>query len=359
MAAGYNVRGVDVTKLFRRAFHLRFVTGFIPNMLLTYRDVRAFWRTHQFMAEAFERMNGLGLSDLLYVLWALCNSALMPDRVLDVLEDPAATEADQQSAVAMSQQQLFNRGYSTRLHDSKAFAKEVAGRAALFHVSLAGTPPVGASLDAAVSWLTVTPKVQSQISLWSSGPYNPLIPHGAAICIDLAAIPFVLHSLFFRVRDAEGEKGTIFEQEFRRGLQAAGLRSSMPAKYTRPTVKSAKLMRAYGSGRACISSNALLRNGRSTSKSARGARSPTGRRRYRRKSLRRSRCATSLSNTRRARTTIFNGRLPSRRSLLVRLSNGFGHETAVCGRARCRGSCRPARSLHAEETRGLSQATRA
>jgi hypothetical protein len=108
------------------------------------------------------------------------------------------------------------------VYDSKAFAKEVAGRAALFHVSLAGTPPVGASLDAAVSWLTVTPRVQSQISLWSSGPYNPLIPHGAAICIDLAAIPFVLHSLFFRVRDAEGEKGTIFEQEFLRGLQAAG-----------------------------------------------------------------------------------------------------------------------------------------
>jgi hypothetical protein len=222
LAAGYNVGSMDVTELFRRVFKLHFVTGFVPNMLLTYRDVRTFWRTHQFMAEAFEKANGLGLSDLLYVLWALCNSALMPDRVLNVLEDPAATEADKRSAVAMSQQQLFSRGYSTRLYESEGFAKEVAGRAALFGVSLDATPPASVSLDAAVSWLTLTPKTQSQISLWSSGPYSPVIPHGAAICIDLAAVPFVLQSLFYGVRDKDGEKGTIFEEEFRRGLQSAG-----------------------------------------------------------------------------------------------------------------------------------------
>jgi hypothetical protein len=74
-----------------------------------------------------------------------------------------------------------------------------------------------------ISRLTLSEDKQQQISLWSGGPQQVLVPvtndHHAVI---LQGIPQLLSTLFYKTAHEQTEKGTVFEEAFRQALSERG-----------------------------------------------------------------------------------------------------------------------------------------
>lgn len=214
--AEYNVREVDLAPAIAQAFKVRLYPEFVPNFLLDATSIEDFWRAHEFMADAYRRATGMEMNAMLLVLWALSSHVFLPNRVLDAVADGSATwnEAHYHGVI-----HTHMRAYGTLQYDINSFADGIIARAERFGPDLGVGATDAASIKACIERLTHTPAIQRAMAIWSTGPYLPIVPYGDdAVVIDLCALIFVLRSLFYRVRDETGEKGTAFEEEFRRAL---------------------------------------------------------------------------------------------------------------------------------------------
>jgi hypothetical protein len=71
---------------------------------------------------------------------------------------------------------------------------------------------------------TLTQQNQANISLWSGGPQYVLISAGIHHAVLLHGVPRMLATLFFRMAHDQGQRGTHFEQAFRRALTSRGFK---------------------------------------------------------------------------------------------------------------------------------------
>jgi hypothetical protein len=198
------------------------VAEFYPNFLLDSLDITEFWRAHAFMAEPYENKWARRLDSLLIALWGLSNHVCFPNRLLDVFA--GAEQVHENERTLLQRQafiQLVKRAYSTIAYGGyEEMARNIAARCRVFHVDLDAGASVEDNVMPNLRYLTHAKDLQRQMSIWSGGPFLPVIPHGNAVVIDLVSITYVLLTMFFQVRDRHGEKGTVFEQEVRSALLA-------------------------------------------------------------------------------------------------------------------------------------------
>jgi hypothetical protein len=176
------------------------------------------------MASPYAAKWGRRLDSLLVTLWGLSNHVWFPNRLLEAVAAGADIgEAERNLVSNQAMIQLVKRAYSTITYsDAMEMARNIAIRCAVFKISLQAGDSEEENVTANLRYLALGVDVQRRMSIWSSGPFLPLIPHGSATVIDIVAFTYVLSTLFYQVRDRDGEKGQVFEQELTTALIASG-----------------------------------------------------------------------------------------------------------------------------------------
>jgi hypothetical protein len=114
---------------------------------------------------------------------------------------------------------VMRRGYEVLNADPDRLVPEICARIKL------GFPDLEASTEEVrkvVERLVLAPAAQDSISFWSGGPRYLIVPAGVHHAVDLQGIPILLNTLFVRLSHDQSHRGTVFEEAFRRALQARG-----------------------------------------------------------------------------------------------------------------------------------------
>jgi hypothetical protein len=221
LLAYHNVEGLKHDEVVRNAFGVE-DKNFVPNFVPWPTSVAAFWKNHKFMAQAFEQTNGLSMESVLFCLWGISSQALVPDRSLAIILNPKTSMSRRMSETASAMHHLLMRGYLNSANDDAAFEADVNNRAQVFKLALPTIPLPLADVKKALKWLSLDAHSQNLMSIWSAGPYLPIIPHANTRVFDTVAVEHVLHSLLFKVRDDVQQKGNVFEIGFRQALADDG-----------------------------------------------------------------------------------------------------------------------------------------
>ena len=193
---------------------------FISNFTPAYFDVVRFYNVHVFLEAAFTVRKGYSLKALLACLWALQEIVLFPAQFFDFEreeDEPLAADDPMLPTVI----NFFQRGYGLWLAGGeKTIVGEIMSRLEVFNFALrdVSEPHVAACIPA----LALSKESQDDVALWSGGPRFPLVPFADGFVVDLQGFPRLLYSAFVGIRDAVGERGTVFEEELRLALDAKG-----------------------------------------------------------------------------------------------------------------------------------------
>jgi len=218
-------------------------SNFVQNFSLSFTDILQFWNSHKFMATAFRQTHSIRLSVMLSTLWWMGNRAMITDGATEVLFNPYLNDEQKEAVITDAFNHLLSRGYTTMPNDEE-IGLEFHARMKHFGTNLEQPAPENDEISRAIKWLTLTPDVQNRMSIWSSGPYLPIIPHGNAFVVDFVALPYITQNMFVRVRgnnSANKEKGKIFEEEFLMALKRSGLQLAFSGEIEDPNVKVRKL----------------------------------------------------------------------------------------------------------------------
>jgi hypothetical protein len=190
---------------------------FVPNFLIGTFDLDGFRKAHVFLSEPFKRKSGIPLDAYFLCCWAFANFAISDDA--GYLESQDGLERLEQGELFMSVLHLMQRAYivladpSTLADDIVALSKDYEGL------------PFACDredVERCLQSLTLSQASRSQIGLWSGGRRFPLVPHGSAVIVDYEGFSPLLLSLFVGVQYEQTERGSIFEDSFRRALEAEG-----------------------------------------------------------------------------------------------------------------------------------------
>jgi hypothetical protein len=209
----YNVLRLSPVKLLRRV-GIHVDEGYVSNFLFISLDARRYLEAHGFLSDAFREHHGYSLEAFVATLQAIAHFVWFP-RIYFLAE----TDEIRQQVFRNTLMNILQRGY--RVFD---FNPDEVVPVLLPYVEefCPGANVTEAELRAVLERLTLTPKSQAAISLWSSGPRYVLITAGAHQAVDLQGVPMMLTTLFVGVAHKQGHRGTIFEEAFRRALRDRG-----------------------------------------------------------------------------------------------------------------------------------------
>ena len=135
------------------------------------------------------------------------------------LENQDGIERSEQGELFMSVVHLMQRAYTviayrnTLADDFLGLSKDYEGSPFACDRS---------AVERCLQSLTLSPGGRSQIGLWSGGKRFPLIPHGTVRIVDYEGFSPLLLGLFVGIQYEQGERGSVFEDSFRRALIAEG-----------------------------------------------------------------------------------------------------------------------------------------
>jgi hypothetical protein len=210
----YNAHRISPVKFFRK-LGLRIAGDYASNFLPALFNVRRYLEAHRFLSEAFRARHGYSMEAFVGTLWALAHVVFFPRTML-----LANTEDSRREMFGKNLMNVLQRGYSVFGDDPDKAVPVLLERIEAF---LPGISVTEAEVRAVLDRLTLNPASQAEISLWSGGPRYMLIPAGSEQTVDLQGMPMMLATLFFRVAHDQGQRGTVFEEAFRRALTDRGL----------------------------------------------------------------------------------------------------------------------------------------
>jgi hypothetical protein len=183
----------------------------VPNFELAPINLEAFQLGNQFAGGEFARRTGFTLLDLAYCLRTISTLVISPPDAQELRRRalPVSDDGPMFASILNVSQRGYGifAGSSDRLAD---WAVAIANEA-------------GFLLDRAAAvrcleHMTLTVDSRQFIGLWSRGRRFPLIPIRGGFMIDLEAIGGFLLTLFVRVPDPEGQRGSTFEAVWRLAL---------------------------------------------------------------------------------------------------------------------------------------------
>jgi hypothetical protein len=186
------------------------------NFLVTQFDIKPFKDAHLFLADAFKKATGTTLDSYLLCLWALSNVGFFPARVLFGSGGGEKTDAAFSRRFALNLINMMQRSYLAFDNDWSALVDEIIFRISNFSES--GFSCERSDVESCMNQLLLTENSRDSISLWSGGRRFPLVKFANAIVIDVEGIPAILRSLFYRIQYEQSDRGSIFEEAFRRAL---------------------------------------------------------------------------------------------------------------------------------------------
>jgi len=196
--ASYNVTHVPLRRIFPSA--KLYSKEYVTNFLLGFMDTKAYVATHSFISQPFRDKNGFAFETVLLLLLVASHWAVMgrmdtsdENRLLEILRN------------------VLQRGYVVTPTGSGELANEFAS--ALANRGIKSISPEEIRLI--IASLSLTDTLQKRLSLWTGGPRPLFIPYKRHWLFDLAAIPWILETLFVGVRYDATARGYSFEQAFR------------------------------------------------------------------------------------------------------------------------------------------------
>lgn len=176
-----------------------------------------FWDANGFLADQFYKANGVRLDALMYLLCAFSASAVIPLRLID----SNASSEEAEAVFDANRMNLEFRAYILRNSEKNAIIDEAIAIAGAIDNKV--PPPTAEDIETAFDFLCYAESKSNTVSLWAGGRKYPIIPYGGNLLFDLAAVLGWLEGLFFGVRNNVGEKGTKFEEIFRRYIRSENL----------------------------------------------------------------------------------------------------------------------------------------
>lgn len=194
-----------------------FKNDFSPNYLPAYIAVDKFYDSHKYLEKFFEKKHGFGLKEF-------CHASLLISQLLIGWNYPKIQGLESEGDLLFYQK--FQRGYEfspggienvkglvvKMLHSNTPYGSFSASR-------------TGEQLDKIFEFLTLSPKNQSFVSLWSNGPRFVFIPFQNHFICDYSAWFTIFRTLFFGLRnyDPTSQKGLQFEDTFAAMAKRNGL----------------------------------------------------------------------------------------------------------------------------------------
>jgi len=177
-------------------------------------NIRNFLGAHDFLSNTFCAKLGYRLEAIVSVLWAIGNILNIPEPYL-----LAETEEARRKVFPDTMMNVLQRGYGVYDFDAKKITPRLQRRIKLFSSDINVTDD---EIQAILNRITLTPERQRTISLWSGGPQHVLIPAGQHQGVFLQSVPMMLKTMFVRVAHNQSQRGTVFEEAFRRALSDRG-----------------------------------------------------------------------------------------------------------------------------------------
>ena len=212
-SASYNTEGSDLSSLLAslgvpgQSLDGGNLINFVPSLL----DVNNFIEAHTYLDEAFRAVAGVGLEDFMYVLWALSNLALIPNRSL-------RSEEIFKSLML----QLLRRGYAIYSMTLHELLQEITGRISTFpNLGDDKRKSIEKSAQIALGRVMLTSELQRRISPWSGGPRPIVVPFDGRFVIDVVGNLEFLARMFTGVEDDGTIRGGIFEATVRSVVTAS------------------------------------------------------------------------------------------------------------------------------------------
>lgn len=181
------------------------------NFLVGVVDLRSYLASHAHAEAPYKKRRHHALSSLLVILAACTQRAMSTNTRSDGTTAPETL------------MQLYQRAYMPT--DPDWYFKELRD----FAVSLAdewlgkGGHSVDQDFKNVIEQLTLSEKLQPNISMWTRGPGTLFIPvNESTILVDFIHLGTILQNTLFGVPHDQGDKGTSFEDSFHRLLQSNG-----------------------------------------------------------------------------------------------------------------------------------------
>ncbi|NQV83293.1 MAG: hypothetical protein HQ494_05680 [Rhodospirillales bacterium] len=208
----YNLDKIEIPDFFAE-MGLEIEQGFTPNFIPVLFDLGNFLTAHQFMANAFEKRNGVSLEVFIGTIWALSNTTAL-------LGPTPEEEKEDKKALPTSLMNLIQRGYKVVDFNIEEMGERLLPAIKIFLPnSKFSSDDVACALDK----LTFTPNMQNDVSLWSGGPRSVIIPYNSqAAILDFQGIPSLLFTLFCMIAHDSTKRGSVFEETFRLALKNRG-----------------------------------------------------------------------------------------------------------------------------------------
>lgn len=187
---------------------------YVSNFTMVWIDLDAFTRLHAFLAPHFEERFKYSLKGFSSTLGALALIGNYPEGPIDD-DNPEALMAFKKVAIG-----LLNVGYM-RVN----MPRETLGSVVAAISKSAFSPDYHIGRDEALAVLddiVLSDEMRSRISLWSGGPLPFLVSEPGGFLMIFDNLPEILQKKFVGVKHKTTEHGTVFEDEFRAGLGAAG-----------------------------------------------------------------------------------------------------------------------------------------
>jgi hypothetical protein len=205
----YNVFRAPVRDAFA-PLGLVLADDYVPNFIVGSINLSAYLEAHKFLFDAFEARHGYRLETFVAVLWALEHVVLFP-------RSSHCSETKLAKSFREGIFHLMRRGYDVINAAQDRLVPQIRD---WIKVGFPHLDPSAEELSTVVERLALTPAVQGSISLWSGGPRYLIVPAGFHHAVDFQGLAVLLDTLFVRLSHDQSHRGTIFEEAFRRALQA-------------------------------------------------------------------------------------------------------------------------------------------
>ncbi|MBK8009663.1 MAG: hypothetical protein IPK23_15495 [Rhizobiales bacterium] len=205
----YNIDNIDISDLINKmGLPVKVADGgSLTNCLPIFLSATNFSNAHSYLNNDFEKKWGFSFVDLIQLIWALSNLAMVPNAYL---EDP------ERQSLGLFFLRLLKRGYAIYLFEPEK------GYGALYDrlTQILGLPKEAADaliakVQPVLAFLTLDQGRQKSMSLWSGGPRAIIVPHGKFIVIDLVGLVGFLQRSLTGVRDDGKIRGELFEDAVR------------------------------------------------------------------------------------------------------------------------------------------------
>ena len=208
-SASYNVEGVDLSDFFSSiGYNAKSMDGPLTNFVPSLLAVDRFVEAHAYLDAPFRVATGLGLENFMYTLWAISSLALVSRASFDSNEN-----------FGRLMLQLLRRGYAIYRAASDEFESTIKTRVAIFpQLDAEKIKNICGQISAALAHVTLSPKMQKKISMWSGGPRPTVIPFGEFSVIDVVGILEFIGRMFTGIEDDATLRGKIFEETARSSI---------------------------------------------------------------------------------------------------------------------------------------------